>query len=162
IAMRRTLVSTALAVGLLLASRAGATSPESNSPSPIEKATAAAARERDATEGLKKPESSPSGVTSALPDAPGAVALTDPVTRPKYLTALQRFYDSRANGYDYRSRVFEWQLLSSRVIFLIVLLLVGAGIYFAAVQFHVALATARRGVGPATPGDADRGAGDSL
>lgn len=80
----------------------------------------------------------------ALPDAAGDVAMSDPATRAQYLAAMRHFYEYRASGYAYRSRVFEWQLLSSRLIFLVVLLLVGAGIYFAAVQFHVAMLAARR------------------
>jgi hypothetical protein len=80
----------------------------------------------------------------ALPDTAPSVVMSDPETRAKYLTAMQRFYEYRANGYAYRSRVFEWQLLSSRVIFVIVLVLVTAGIYFAAAQFHVAMIAARR------------------
>ncbi len=77
--------------------------------------------------------------TTALPSDPGEAVLRDPATRQQYLLAMQRYYEYRANGYAYRSRVFEWQLLSSRVIFLIVLALVSAGIYFAAVQFRVAM-----------------------
>lgn len=82
--------------------------------------------------------------TTAMPATPGAVVLTDAVTRQKYLTAMQRYYEYRADGYLYRSRVFEWQLLSSRVIFIVVLLMVAAGMYFAAVQFQTAMVTARR------------------
>ena len=52
---------------------------------------------------------------------------------------------TRGNGYAYRSRLFEWQLLSSRVIFLVVLVLVACGIYFAWVQFRAALLVTRRG-----------------
>ena len=89
-------------------------------------------------------------VTTALPSAPGDVVLTDGPTRQKYLAAMQRYYDYRADGYAYRSRVFEWQLLSSRAIFAIVLALVGAGMYFAAVQFRVAMQEASRRISKAT------------
>jgi len=83
--------------------------------------------------------------------------LSDPATRQRYLDAMQRYYEYRANGYAYRSRVFEWQLFSSRVIFLIVLVLVGAGIYFAAVQFRGAMRAAARpaaavDLSPSAPG----------
>jgi len=84
------------------------------------------------------------GSNPAMPDAPPNIVLSDPATRQKYLASMQRFYDYRAAGYTYRSRVFEWQLLSSRFIFGIVVVLVLAGIYFAGVQFHVAMLTARR------------------
>ena len=79
----------------------------------------------------------------ALPETPTDVILGDAATKQKYLEAMQRYYEYRASGYAYRSRVFEWQLLSSRVIFLVVLALVGAGMYFAAVQFHAALVGVR-------------------
>jgi hypothetical protein len=81
---------------------------------------------------------------TAMPTDPGSAVLSDPATRQRYLDAMQRYYEYRANGYAYRSRVFEWQLFSSRVIFLIVLVLVGAGIYFAAVQFRGAMRAAAR------------------
>ena len=67
------------------------------------------------------------------------VVLADAATRQRYLQAMQRYYEYRADGYAYRSRVFEWQLLSSRLIFIVVLTLVGAGMYFAAVQFRMAM-----------------------
>ena len=84
---------------------------------------------------------------TALPESPSDAALKDPATRQTYLEAMKRFYEYRADGYAYRSRVFEWQLFSSKVIFGAVLLLVLAGVYFAAVQFHVALRSvvSRRG-----------------
>jgi hypothetical protein len=86
----------------------------------------------------------PHSTVTVLPDSPSSVAMQDPTTRKKYLESVGRYYEYRGNGFDFRSRVFEWQLLSSRFIFVIVVLLVLAGIYFSAVQFHVALITARR------------------
>jgi hypothetical protein len=148
----------------VIASGPAAVARESGGPSPIERAAMEAARERDLGDASKKlPEASGASVTSALPDSPSEVALADAATRQRYLNAMQRFYDYRANGYDYRSRVFEWQLFSSRVIFLIVLVLVAAGVYFAAVQFHVALAAARRGgASGVRASDADEAAGGVL
>jgi hypothetical protein len=70
--------------------------------------------------------------------------LSDAATREEFLKSMRAYYDYRLNGYQYRARVFEWQLSSSRMIFFIVVLLVFAGIYFAAVQFHVAMHTARK------------------
>lgn len=126
-----------LALALALASPAAAPAPAASSP--MDRATAAAAADPTAV--------------SVLPDPPSEVAIADPATRQKYLEAMQRYYEYRANGYEFRSRVFEWQLFSSRATFLVVLLLVGVGIYFAAVQFHVALSAARQsaaqpGTGP--------------
>src|SRR5262245_61814213 len=102
----------------------------------MDKATAAAAQAE--ARSPDNPSSTPSekSTATAIPSDPGGVVLGDPVTRQRYLDAMQRYYEYRANGYAYRSRVFEWQLLSSRVIFVVVLTLVGAGIYFAAVQFR--------------------------
>lgn len=84
--------------------------------------------------------------TTAIPADPGSAVLGDAKTRQHYLEAMQRYYDYRADGYAYRSRVFEWQLFSSRVIFIVVLLLVGMGIYFAAVQFRAAMRASVRQV----------------
>lgn len=112
----------------------------------MEKATAKAAETEDKALAPAKAQPGPEGVESstAMPSAPSEVVLTDAITRQKYLTAMQRYYEYRADGYAYRSRVFEWQLFSSRVIFMVVLMLVGAGMYFAAVQFHTAMVAARR------------------
>ncbi len=65
--------------------------------------------------------------------------LFDPPTKEKYLAALREYYNYRITGLQHRQRVFEWQLFSSKVIFVVVLLLVSTGIYFAAVQFHSGL-----------------------
>jgi hypothetical protein len=83
----------------------------------------------------------------ALPEAPNEVVLADAESKKAYLETMQRYFAYRASGYAYRSRVFEWQLLSSKLIFVVVLVLVLSGVYFAAVQFHVALRAATRTVG---------------
>ena len=83
-------------------------------------------------------------LTTAIPETPEEAVLKDPATRAAYLASMQRYYYYRANGYSYRSRVFEWQLLSSKVIFAAVIVLVGAGIYFAHVQFRVAIGAMTR------------------
>ena len=100
---------------------------------------------------------------TAMPASPSETVLGDPETRRRFLTSMQRYYEYRANGYEYRSRVFEWQLLSSRFIFVVVLALVSAGLYFAAVQFRIAMRAAARKVdaaptvgatvSPSTPAD---------
>ncbi len=73
----------------------------------------------------------------ALPDGPGNPphGLTAE-TNEAYQTSLKHYYEYRIQGYEHRLEVFEWQLLSSKVIFFVVLLLVFSGIYFAAIQFH--------------------------
>jgi len=99
-------------------------------------------------------ETGSSEATTAMPATPSDVVLADTTTRQKYLTAMQRYYEYRAAGYAYRSRLFEWQLLSSRAIFVVVLALVGAGMYFAAVQFRAAMVGARQQAVGNAPSDA--------
>lgn len=63
----------------------------------------------------------------------------DPTMRAKYLKAMDGYFDYYTAGYAHRQRVFEWQLISSKIIFFLVALLVISGVYFAAVQFHVGI-----------------------
>ncbi len=67
---------------------------------------------------------------------PPDCAQADKGTLDSYQAALREYYNYRKSGLLHRQRVFEWQHYSSIVIFVVVLLLVGAGIYFAAIQFH--------------------------
>lgn len=53
--------------------------------------------------------------------------------------ALKAYYDYRVTGYQHRQRVFAWQLLSSRIIFVLVIFLVLVGVYFSWLQFRAAL-----------------------
>ena len=55
------------------------------------------------------------------------------------LEAWKNYYGYMSKGYIHRSNVFSWQLLSSIIIFCVVILLVFAGIYFAWLQFKYAL-----------------------
>jgi len=54
-------------------------------------------------------------------------------------SALKGYYDYRVKGFDHRARVFEWQLLSSRIIFVLVILIVVVGLYFSWLQFMAGL-----------------------
>lgn len=54
-------------------------------------------------------------------------------------SALKGYYDYRVKGFDHRARVFEWQLLSSRIIFVLVILIVVVGLYFSWLQFIAGL-----------------------
>jgi len=54
----------------------------------------------------------------------------EPETAQAMQQALKAYYDYRIVGYEHRKSVFTWQLLSSKMIFVIVILLVTAGIYF--------------------------------
>ena len=83
-----------------------------------------------------------------LPDAPPEWA-NDAATKQKYLQSLQGYYDYRRQAYEHRQRDFSWQHVSTVVIFIVVLLLVFSGIYFAYVQFHAGLKA--KAVNPAAP-----------
>jgi hypothetical protein len=74
----------------------------------------------------------------AFPEPPEQGALSQP-TAEAYQAALQAYYAYRQAGYEQRLGVFAWQLLSTKIIFVVVLVLVLAGIYFAAIQFHSGL-----------------------
>ena len=76
-----------------------------------------------------------------LPDTTGLEKL-DPATREAALQAMREYYDYRTSGFKHRRRVFDWQLLSSKIIFIIVVLLVSAGMYFSGVQFHASMRAA--------------------
>jgi hypothetical protein len=67
---------------------------------------------------------------------PPDCAQADATTLEAYQAALREYYNYRKSGLIHRQRVFEWQHSSSIAIFIVVLLLVAAGIYFAAIQFH--------------------------
>lgn len=53
--------------------------------------------------------------------------------------AFAAYYRYRIIGYEHRERVFRWQLLSSWIIFAMVILLVCVGVYFSWLQFRAAL-----------------------
>jgi hypothetical protein len=117
---------------------------EVNAQPDMKAATAEADRALDQQELTGPAGNNAKAERSVLPADPNGVVLSDPESRRSYLTSMQRYYDYRANGFAFRSRVFEWQLLSSRIIFIVVLGLVGIGIYFASVQFRLAMRTAGR------------------
>jgi len=69
----------------------------------------------------------------------------EPETAQAMQQALKAYYDYRIVGYEHRKSVFTWQLLSSKMIFVIVILLVTAGIYFSWLQFIKGLSADRGG-----------------
>jgi hypothetical protein len=77
------------------------------------------------------------------PPAPPAW-VQDAETQTRFLQALRAMYVSHEAGFAHRTRVFEWQLFSARLIFATVLLLVATGMVFAAIQFRAGF----RGTGP--------------
>jgi len=81
--------------------------------------------------------------TLTPPVLPEGAVLTDSLTQARQQDALQAYFNYRVHGFDHRLRVFEWQLLSSRIIFVVVILLVLLGVYFSGVQFHRGLRETR-------------------
>jgi hypothetical protein len=84
------------------------------------------------------PAAAGAGGEGLLP-APPPAWLADPATGEAFRDALKEYYAYRVSGLQHRRRVFEWQLASSKIIFGVVLLLVAAGVAFAALQFYVGL-----------------------
>ncbi|HKL34520.1 MAG TPA: hypothetical protein VJ919_18415 [Tangfeifania sp.] len=85
-------------------------------------------------------------VDPMLPESPNPM-LSDSLTKEKYQAALQEYYNYHISGLQHREKVFSWQLFSSKIIFVVVIILVFAGIYFAAVQFHTGIKQAREKLG---------------
>jgi len=65
-----------------------------------------------------------------------ALASFDSLTAATYLNALRGVYDYQIIGFRHRARLFRWQLVSSVVIFVMVLLLVIAGVLLSYLQFR--------------------------
>ena len=97
------LLAVMLAVCLVSGARAQDAPAGTDNRSPMDKATA------DAADSVRKEKADELRI--AMPDSPSVVVLSDPATRLRYLEAMQHYYEYRTNGYAYRSRVFEWQLL---------------------------------------------------
>lgn len=65
--------------------------------------------------------------------------LTDHRLDSVKLDAWKNYYKYMSQGYKHRAHVFTWQLFSSIIIFCVVTFLVLIGIYFAWLQFKVAM-----------------------
>ncbi len=76
----------------------------------------------------------------ALANAPLEVAAEDPTKASAY----QAYYRMLVFNYSYASRVYSWQLLSTQIIFLFVIGLVAAGLWFSWLQFRMDLRTRER------------------
>lgn len=88
-------------------------------------------------------------------------AFLDEAGRAAQRDAVRSYYEYRTTGFDHRARVFEWQLLSSKVIFVIVLALVTIGIYFSWLQFRAGLVP-QAAAAPAPDGAAKDAAGGAA
>ncbi len=102
--------------------------------------------------GRQDREPSPADPFPELPDLSRLKAL-DPTTQRAAEEAFRAYYRYRQSGYEHRQRVFDWQLVSSKIIFWTVIVMVSAGIYFSGVQFHVALRGLRPRSTAAAPPD---------
>jgi hypothetical protein len=72
---------------------------------------------------------------SLLPEV-ACIDFEDEETRDRCWQAFRSYFQYYESGFGHRRAVFGWQHLSTRIIFVVVLLLVTAGIYFAWVQFR--------------------------
>ena len=89
--------------------------------------------------------------------------LEDDATRAVYLESVRAYYEYRVDGFRHRRGVFAWQLASSKVIFVVVVLLVLSGVYFSGVQFHTTLRAMKLAAEARAGGDAAAGPGpDAL
>ena len=59
----------------------------------------------------------------------------DSLTKIHYLEAYQEYYQYRTKGFQHRQDVFKWLLISSKLIFVLVIVLVMMGIVFSGLQF---------------------------
>lgn len=84
------------------------------------------------------------GPTASMPAGPASGIPFTRETEAAYQKAWQAYYTYRADGYIHRQRVFAWQDVSTKITFAVVILLVLAGVYFAAVQFHVGMREGRQ------------------
>jgi len=86
-----------------------------------------------------------SGVEDPARPQPLPGASKDPKTNELYEKALQDYYHYRSEGLQHRRAVFKWQLFSAKLIFVIVLVLVGSGVVFAAIQFRFGIQNQKTG-----------------
>lgn len=108
---------------------------------------------------LKTATSAPDNTTATSPTFPPVwcASVTDKATEATCWTAYRAGLDYYASGLAHRTKVFEWQHVSTILIFFTVLVLVGAGLYFAWIQFTHELrvadiaAKAAASAGPPTP-----------
>ena len=80
---------------------------------------------------------STSSEASASPIFPAVwcAKITDPPTQKICWESYRQGLEYYERGLKHRTRVIEWQHMSTRIIFFVVLFLVGTGVYFAWVQF---------------------------
>lgn len=91
---------------------------------------------------IKTPITDPAAAENGSPSS--GIGLMPTLIDPAFLDeagvrsmqeSLKAFYDYNTRGFEHRSAVFKWQLLSSRLIFGLVILIVAVGLYFSWLQF---------------------------
>lgn len=85
---------------------------------------------------------------SPLPDL--ASLPEDEATREAVRAAHREYYRQRAAEYRHRGDTLRWQLLSTKITFVVVVLLVLTGVVFSGIQFRIALQGLRKGREPET------------
>lgn len=110
-------------------------------------AKAAGSRSRAALVDLFEP--SPADLPGSAPKAAFCLSAPDPATiapetRRAEQAAWRAYYEYKARGLAHRGEVFAWQLASEKAIFVVVLFLVIAGIYFSWLQFRASLPRPQR------------------
>lgn len=78
------------------------------------------------------------GTESLVPEMPPPGSL-GPESRAALEAAYTAYYEYQEQGFAHRRNVFIWQLVSSVVIFVVVILLMMAGVYFSWIQFQQGL-----------------------
>ncbi len=89
---------------------------------------------------LERGSKSDSGSTAAadegfVPETLSADLLGEEGAKTMRLS-LRSYYQYRIEGFEHRTRIFQWQHFSTRIIFWMVILIVLAGLYFSWMQFH--------------------------
>ena len=103
--------------------------------------------------GVRQLEDCAGNITSLPPEKPDASSASnaaadakgsDPAAAAKSTTELSRAETAyQIFSYAHAQKTFEWQYWSGKVIFWVVLLLVGVGVVFSSVQFYVGLLPSR-------------------
>jgi hypothetical protein len=85
---------------------------------------------------VSEPLPNPGNLAQYAPD-PGATL--DPATRDRQQAAWRAYYNYRVWAFQHRTELYDWQLTSSRVTFVVVILLVLIGVFFSWLQFRLSL-----------------------
>lgn len=75
---------------------------------------------------------------ATLPDTV-CTDIQDEATIKKCWAAYQAYFEYYLDGFEHRRRVFDWQYISTLIIFVVVILLVAIGIFFAWIQFRLSM-----------------------